>query len=63
MAPDNLWRVEVRAHEDDHVEKVFCQSGIYRHIAKKIEEEISTTLDHDQFYTELVQLNPGEKKL
>lgn len=56
MPVDNLWCVRVRLHRDDHIDKVFCESGIYRHLAKKIEDKVNETLDHDQFYTELVQL-------
>ena len=50
------WRVRIRQHEDDHVEKILPPYGTFRHLAKKIEDGVNETLDHDRFYTELVQL-------
>lgn len=51
------WRVRVCQHTDDHVVQLLPQGGTFRHLAKKIEDEVNETLDHDRFYTELVQLN------
>lgn len=50
------WRVLICHHDDDHVEKTLPGYGTFRHLAKNIEDEVNITLDHDLFYTKLVQL-------
>lgn len=50
------WRVRICQHSDDHVVKILPAYGTFRHLAKKIEDEVNETLDHELFYTELVEL-------
>jgi hypothetical protein len=55
--PSALWRVEIRYHEDECVSQVLPEVGVDRQTAKKIEKSVNASLDHDRFYTELVELN------
>ena len=57
MADRTIWKVEIRYHEDDNVERTVCADGRSRDVALKIAEGIEANLDHDRFYTELVELD------
>ncbi len=57
MADRTRWKVEIRYHEDDNVEHTVSPNGVERHTAEKIAEGIEANLDHDRFYTELVELD------
>ena len=57
MTDRTKWKVEIRFHEDDNVEHTVSPDGVERQIAEKIAEGIEANLDHDRFYTELVELD------
>lgn len=56
MADRTRWKIEVRYHEDDAVERTISPNGVERYRAEKTEQGISAVLDHERFYTELVEL-------
>jgi hypothetical protein len=53
---EKLWKIEIRYHADDNVEHTVSPEGVLRHRAEKIEDGININLDHERFYTEIVEL-------
>ena len=51
-----LFKIEIRHHVDDSVEHTVSPNGVSRPKAEKVEDGLNTNLDHDTFYTELVEL-------
>ncbi len=56
MTDLTLWKVLIREHTDDTVAEELKPEGEFRHLAVKLEEDTNQYLDHDLYYTELVQL-------
>lgn len=50
-----LWKVEIRYHEDDSVEHTVGEEGMPRRVAERVENGVNINLDHERFYTELVE--------
>lgn len=57
MADRTRWRVEVRYHVDDTTAQILKAHGVARYEAEMVAEEQQKFLDHDVFYTELVELD------
>jgi hypothetical protein len=57
MADRTRWKIEIRYHVDDTVAQVLKPHGVERRGAEKVAEEQEQFLDHDVFYTELVELD------
>ncbi len=57
MADRTRWRVEIRYCNDETVASILKAHGITRREAEKVAEAQEEFLDHDVFYTELVELD------
>lgn len=51
-----LWKIEIRFHADDSVAETLKECGVERHAAEGLEKATNQYLDHDLYYTQLVQL-------
>lgn len=49
--------VAIKYHEDDEVEHIVGKEGMTKHRAEHVEDGVNINLDHERFYTEVIEVN------